>query len=692
MLQVKKIGIDGVGPYKSRADLVVRPGITVIYGKNKLRDNNANFVGKSLLVRSIEELIYDPAIRQDKKVGSRFLSFVGNSGRQVELASSGSSIDVVVNGKSRTQRTKAENRRMVSRLWPLTAEDFSTYVYLDALASHPLVKGTSTARKNFFNSFFRLDVLDVEKKIFLKARLELKKLRAARTELERTYREISKDLMPSEKLEAEIERATTLDAKVRRLGKAFAKHQSDAALIAFKKIAGDRIHKKARPVDVVRKEIRDAKRAEEALEEYAQYRKELKRFKEATAGLDMDTPLEELKAAFEAYREAAYKASDEPEAPEDPGPRKKVNGDLGELRARMRQIEHQLTNAHQSKNGICHACGQAIKVKPSTLRAELEDLENKTDKLTLVAAHNARVDAYEAALAEYKRERAEWIKAKKKAKALKEKAELYEKRAHFREPEKVEKPQGLSGVSLADLEEELHQAVFLEEHADEIKRIKAGNLVETEFDHEELQRLQDKLASVKTRIAVHEGVVERAEAIRTRMRELDKKLAREEDLEIILQGYDDKAVKKMAIEAISTRLIEVVNRCARQVLPNYRFELKWETTSIDLIAHRPDGTTSDVRKLSGAESVLFTLVMVFALLVFVPDTKRVNTLILDEPTASFSGESTELFISLLGQLQTVIPSIIIVTPKKLRIPDARCYTVVQDARGSRIVKGHCDEV
>jgi len=149
----------------------------------------------------------------------------------------------------------------------------------------------------------------------------------------------------------------------------------------------------------------------------------------------------------------------------------------------------------------------------------------------------------------------------------------------------------------------------------------------------------------------------------------------------------------MIIEAISEHLISVVNKYAKSVLPGHTFEMLWSGTQVHIIAHREKGTASDVRKLSGAESKLFTLILLLALLSFVPKAQRCSLLILDEPCASMSAETTAMFHKLLPVIQKSIPSIIVVTPKAdERLEGAEEWTVVREKTGAKLVKGHPDTI
>ncbi|WP_391857331.1 hypothetical protein, partial [Vibrio cidicii] len=177
----------------------------------------------------------------------------------------------------------------------------------------------------------------------------------------------------------------------------------------------------------------------------------------------------------------------------------------------------------------------------------------------------------------------------------------------------------------------------------------------------------------QARIEMHRMTVRRIKEVKERLAELETQLADEEALKHLVHGFQDKNMKKMAIEAISQRLMVLINRYASMVFPEqFQFEFQWDT-DIRIIVHRPNGQEpSDVRRLSGAESAIFTLVIVCALLNFVPEHKRCSLMVLDEPDAHMSPEMTEAMDSVVKILNTMVPSIVIITPKSERVfPDSK---------------------
>jgi len=203
-----------------------------------------------------------------------------------------------------------------------------------------------------------------------------------------------------------------------------------------------------------------------------------------------------------------------------------------------------------------------------------------------------------------------------------------------------------------------------------------------------MNELQDRCATLQAKFEVQETLTERLADMKVRLREMRSELEDEEPLKLLVQGFSDRNIKKMIIEAISQRLMALVNKYSAMIMPEqFRFEFKWES-DIKILCHRPDSKEPiDVRRLSGAESTLFTLILVCALLAFVPSKKRCSVLILDEPTARLSDEMTQVFVKLVRILNTLIPSIVIMTPKNEIIEGAHVFTVVKNKGVSQIVEG-----
>lgn len=694
---VQKIGIAGIGPFKKGVILPIEAGVSFLYGKNLLNGGNANAVGKSLLGNAIGDIFYEPEVRHDKpKAGKRIVVFrKGKSEvKVVHQAGKGERVTLFVNGEDKSARTPSQTKKEAIAKWGLSAEEYQTYGFVDASIPHPLVKGGTPARKAFFTSFFGLDQMDAEKRIFVKELAEVKKVKAAYAELESAFASARVDMLSKEqrlKIESQLAKCEQQLVKLKRNQEQYMKGQR---IEAFLSVAGSRLKRLdevTRSSKEVKADIRAANAAAEQQEEYDAYKKALTRYKEQIQHLDMEISFEELEAEFKTYTKAlnVVQRLSDVELPEKDFVRVKPPAtERAELERKERQLEHALQHSTKFKTGTCETCGQAVKAeKPASIKAKLQAVQ---DELELWAAHEKGERANKRFKEEYgaaETEIAVRDAAQKVVDRLKDIPEAYEKRRRLVKPEKVERPDQV--YDLDALRKELELTVFAEENAELIEEL--PNYKPVDFDPAQLNDVQERVFKLKARLDLHNSVKTRAQEIRTRLTELKEAMQKQQSLELILEGYSDKAMKKMAIESISKHLMASVNRYAALVFENYSFEFVWGT-QIQILVHRPEGV-SDVRKLSGAESMLFTLILILSLLVFVPKNKRLSLLVLDEPYASFSDGTAELFTKLLPHITQVIPSVLIITPKsEFRVDGAHEFTMMKQHGGTVLKKGHPDEL
>lgn len=698
MNRIEKIGVSRIGPFKKGVVLPIVPGVTFLYGKNELSNGNANAVGKSLLGKSIQELFYEPEVRGDKqKTGRRFVTFYQGK-KQIKVVSNLSGkedVELFVNGEDVSARTNAQTKKQAAALWGVSQEEFATYGLVDSQVPHPLVKGGTTARKAFFNSFFGLDRMDEEKKIFAKKLSEIRKVKAAHAELEAAFSSVRRDMLPKAEREALEVGVANAQAQLDKLISKQERASASQQIAAFASVAAPKLKalqkRTVRDVGTISKELKEAAKVQEQLDEYKDYLRARKRYEIAAEGLDLSKDMEMLRRNARLYDSSVARLEeigelDEPKFTEAAPKKPKIP--RVELEASQRRLKHALEHSRKFAKGVCDTCGQDVKAKdPKIVKRELAEVDAALETWDEVDEYKALAKEHETKHARYLELQAEVRKLRKELPGLKTDAALYRKRSELVKPKKVEKPEAVYDVR--ELELELELARFAEDNEDMIEALKTYKPVD--FDPKQLNVVQEKLYAMKAKLELHNSVKKRAAEMRDRLGELQEAMAKQQMLEIILEGYADRAVKKMAIESISTHLMASVNRYAALVFENYSFEFVWGT-QIQILVHRPEGT-SDVRRLSGAESMLFTLILILALLVFVPKRKRLSLLILDEPYASFSEGTSELFTKLLPHITQVIPSVLVITPKsEFRIAGATELTVVKTSDGSVIMKGHPSEI
>jgi DNA repair exonuclease SbcCD ATPase subunit len=751
MKYLESFSLENYGPFK-KLDFKIEPGVTAIYGLNKAsgkNSQNSNGVGKSAAFHSLSEIIYEEPIvgeKQDSiKSGTRILSYVNARGKRIIVRRSSNgrsdSLKINVDGEDKNFRTSTLARQWLKKDWGTTDSEFGTFVHLDSRIPHPLVMGNSSQRKAFFTSFFGLDKIDVERKLYVAELSKLKRVRAAFDELRTQYDRLKAQLLSPEKLEAYTSSIKVQKKKLRTIQDEFQEVQETIRLVQFaeasfdqikqlKKLCEDNINEEsfAAAEKTNKWEVSAFEEKLEHAENWEQYQRDNTKYNEAFSKLGYNTlkalkingdeteslaadrakkvrelrddvtsigdQLDEELAIIEGLKEIATSKLEKPE------------GNVEDLKTAERAYQHQLDHAEQFAEGKCETCGQVVKIKdPKVLKARVLKLEKQID------AHVA----YE----RYKAKRKDYLDAKARAAELQESYDAKSKRLKTLQPwTKIHAelqslplaPEPYTGKKLSTkiikkCLEEVREVRYVIQHMkphletvidflalskEDVRKARAS-----EGLNDQMNEVQNKLSNLMAKVELHRTIKDQVEDMRTRLIKMKRQLKDEPALKHLVAGYQDKNIKKMAVEAISQHLMALVNRYAQRIMPEkFTFEFRWDS-QIRILVHRHYGKkvkTSDVRKLSGAESTLFTIILVCALLAFVPSSKRVNVMILDEPTARFSPAMEEVFKDLLPILNQIVPSIIVITPKMEVYPGAKPYTVVKDNGDAVIVPGFPHEV
>jgi DNA repair exonuclease SbcCD ATPase subunit len=742
MIHIHAIGLQNVG-YFQNVKFNIPLGISAVYGLNRSggkASKNSNGVGKSFLGSIPAEILYEDPIVGEKsdriKMGVRELEFTNHRNKRIlvrrEMRGASEKIHVEVDGEDQKLRKLPVAKAFIKKAFPLSQSDYNTYVHIDSRIPHPLVMGSSTERKKFFTSFFPIEKFDTERKLYAAELSTLGKVKAAYQELRAQLLKSKRDLLPPEVLNPLIAKRAGLKTELLRLQAEFTSIQETVRLVEFASTAKEQIAvlNRACADDINEEsfataeadnkwELKKTRADLEEAEAWEQYKRDNAHYTEAFNALSDEAKAliakegvknarEQAAAGSSAYvkakiaverTQAVVEAVEKelkrpvPEAVEAP---EENEGDLQTLR---RAYAHQLEHAEQFAEGKCETCGQIVKIKdPKVLRKRLDSVIEKLDK-----HQDARV--YTEAQSERKKNR---LKLKSYSIDLERaKAKLTSSRALAKIDRELRnlprKPKPFTGKKLQtvvlkramdELTERRSLLQYLKPHLDsiiaflklrpeDIKAVKGSENLSSRMNE-----VQEELSEAQAKIALHRTMSERVKEMRTRLSEMKTQLADEDALRLLVKGCEVQ--KRMAIESISQRLMILVNKYAAAILPeNFRFEFDWGT-QVSLIVHRKYGNktlSSDVRKLSGAESVLFTLILVCALLNFVPAHKRCSVLILDEPTARLSKEMTEVFYSMVKILNTLIPSIIIITPKDDHFEGAQNFTIVKRNGVSQVVEG-----
>ncbi len=719
----------------------IKKGLTVVYGLNRTngkKSMQANGAGKSFAFSSLGEILYEEPIVGKKedtvKEGERG-AVLKIKNRKVEIIRKNNKLDIIVDGKPKDFRRKPDAQAWLKKHLPMNQHEFNTYGYLDSRIPHPLVMGSSSERKAFFTEAFGLDRIDIERRIFEAELAKLKRVRAAYKELKAVFDAEREKALPKEKRLDLEDRIKAYEEELEDLNRKNIRLQTIGQLLAFESSASKKITQFnelvpdlgefAERYKVTKLNLRDNKAKLADARAWQDYQRDRRKYDKAVAGLSPKASkllgrlgmkkalkvcktaaenLDELRETYAKWEALDSKRLEKPKAPDEERPSESKK----ELRARYESLEHKLDHAERFGKGVCDSCGQEVKVKdPSVLRKKMKRISKELDLHTEWDGYEEEFEAYKKWRYDFKSLDAAMPEVNRDIEAAKE------MRAWGRELRNLpEEPEAFEGRKLEVevcermVEEDRAQIElleFMEPNLETLKALReltdkqrAASSVGPKLQ-DRINELHEKVSKLRARLEVNSMVTSTLKTHRDRLLEMKAELADEEKLKLLVEAYSEKNMKRMAVKAISKQLMKAVNKLAKVIFPeDFEFDFVWEGSKISLTVTRKyrEGRklktkTTDVRKLSGAESKLYTFILVFAHLKFVPHHKRSNVLILDEPDAAFSAETTEAFKKLLPLLNKVIPSIVVITPRTAeRYPGAIEYTVVKEKGEARMVEGH----
>lgn len=135
-------------------------------------------------------------------------------------------------------------------------------------------------------------------------------------------------------------------------------------------------------------------------------------------------------------------------------------------------------------------------------------------------------------------------------------------------------------------------------------------------------------------------------------------------LDVLLRAYSSKGLKTIVANHVCQLLESNLNFYRGLIFAEpFSFSILATDTGMAINVDRGNGMVSDVRNLSGAESNCFRLLFIISLLPLIPSDRRLNMIVLDEPTAHMHLVTRQIFVErYLPALMEVIPHIYVITP------------------------------
>lgn len=185
MLEALSITLKNVVYFKDAHLDITKHPFTVISGHNadsRIASTTSNGAGKSLLWSSFPNLRYDSTPlgvgkkRKDMldKDSSIVIPIKGNDGKLYTITQTPSSFKILRDGKDLEVRTVPLQKKKLEEIFPITEDEFYSYVYLQSQRPLAFQIDKPAARLQYLTSMFNLDVYDQLKKYFTKKLGEIK--------------------------------------------------------------------------------------------------------------------------------------------------------------------------------------------------------------------------------------------------------------------------------------------------------------------------------------------------------------------------------------------------------------------------------------------------------------------------------------------------------------------------------------
>jgi len=712
MIRFHEVDLTNIIYYK-KANLKFEQGLTVIGGHNKnsgSQDARRNGAGKSLLLTALPHLAFgDPmgkkvnkhSLFSDKDAKINWDLSVGDNHWNITKHKTGSGTPkwtLIKNGEDLEPRTSVIAEQLVKELLPLNEEEFFSTVYVDSRRPNVMQTGTSANRINYFTDLFRLYDFDKVKRYFGSELKELTKKKAQVEVLQTTLEPLEWSLtLNGEELATAVKEAKKRLRKVSRelrkvehdIGeqKAYDK-TSDLreAATCFNKnkyvrLAAKRerlmiyaqdltvyegyLGKKAAYLtrvkasglsgkNLIKAQAKEVSRWEQDLEDYGQLNGDyIRNNKEWELHLNQPT-LNRVKKPKEAKpTEALYT-----------------------LRSKI--------GALVLDTDKCTECGQKIDA--------VQNQEKHTKylkKLKVLAKVNTEWLLYEEYL-DLKKD-----KVRKPEDKLKPVEKPLKPRCYgldLRTPEPVVKPDAVVFTKQNEKEYAAQKG-----YAQACATLATLDLEGTGSSTEALTKIkvaleeqqvaaQNKLDAVTSQLIQYEQVAPLAQKTEATLQDLTKDLENLDLFSVVESAYGSKGLKLMVMQSLSNKIVETMNLHAHRLSSEkLTFSINVGINNFEILVKRADGRESDVRFLSGAESRIFTLLWLIAILPLIPSECRSDLIVLDEFEAGLDQVTRDLLLTeFLPSLLTIVPKIVFITPNEVDFGDHR-YMAVKQGKETTLV-------
>lgn len=695
--------------------------INVITGKNINSGNeeNPNGVGKSYFFSALPEFILDePTVgsKKDKtRVGTKTLELTkdGVPYKFVRAFTSGKeSITVCKNGRDLAIRELKEAKAYINKVIGLNKSEIYTLLHLNFLTPHPLISGDTTVRKAFFTSFFRqFDLLESYKLLVTEALAKAKIKSAQYVEVDKQKTALEARL-PKESLSSLRKEKKTLEEEFELLSAEFPvlmeacslKEKLDSHKARFRELIGILSFSSSVTEEDVAASIKTfrskGRTLEQKIAEIRSRSSSIKQRKRLLAKIaEIESQLAEAKVLdVESLKNKLSSVEDRLSASSNK--REEAADSKAKLEREKYDLDHKIEHLESAVSGSCSYCGSTLAPKKSAreeLQLRKKELASVVDKLEAIG-QESYTEEEKALKSRLSNLRSRLEEAREQSLLRKElenlRSALPEKVAEHEETEEQVNSEVESvDEALANLDR-LKPIVVLKEQWKAIPKT-----IRDKVSSQDLAQLRSRMSTLNSAVAVAASKIASLEELANSIAELNTRAAQLEDaateleeLEVLNKAFSKRGAETLIIKSLCGQVQDQINKYAKLILPeDFVFSLDLATDFSILVTRIAEGKekTSDVRKLSGAESGLFALVLLISLLSFVPKSRRPNLLVMDEPMATMGEANEERFVKFLPTLRSVIPNIVVITPRQVerfRDMEHTLWQIEKKGLRSRIVK------
>lgn len=214
----------------------------------------------------------------------------------------------------------------------------------------------------------------------------------------------------------------------------------------------------------------------------------------------------------------------------------------------------------------------------------------------------------------------------------------------------------------------------------------------TEYLRAKMEKTNTLIPKLTSKIDLIKQALKDYDKLQERRKELKGTAADADVLEMLVDAYSNKGLKLLLIKHIASVIEKNMNQYASLVYPedvSFKFEVVNDREFNILRGSKRQGKVhyDDVRVLSGAESRAFSFLLPLSIMPLIPKERRLNVMVLDEPTNNMGAARMELFVkSFVPKLNQLVPHLVIISTSDEVYSNSVSYQIIKKNGKSKLRK------